>query len=426
MFKLFGKKKSKPSMRRSTLPSEKTKKGEPSYPLLLITVFMSLSGLLMVFSASAVIAYIYDNGDTFFFLKKQVIWILIGSVLAFTLYKLPLAALRKFSYVLIAASIVLLLYTIPEAVFKVEMPFVKTLNGATRWIDLGFFDLQPSEVFKFAVVLFTASYMTMSEATKKTIDKIVKSKEKSPFWHFVYSGFFSLLPIIAVGTGSLLILLQRDLDTIVIIILSFLVVYYIGGTTRWHTIMAQLVLIGSLIGGTLASVLEPYRRSRVNAFVQILLHGEPSEVSKAGESFQVWNGLIAIGSGGLFGVGYGESRLKLFFLQEAAYTDSIFAIIGEEFGLFGTLLVVFGFIYFLSIGLKIAKNASSRFGSLLAVGFTSWIVIQAFLNIAANLAIIPFGGIPLPFFTYGGSNTMMILMAVGILLNISRIQKVTR
>jgi len=426
MFKLFRKKKSKPTMKRSLLPSEKTKKGEPSYPLLLLTVFMSLSGLLMVFSASAVIAYIYDNGDTFFFLKKQILWIFIGTILAIILYKLPLGALRKFSYFLIVISIILLLYTIPEALFHIEVPFVKTLNGATRWIDMGFFDLQPSEVFKFAVVLFTASYMTMSESTKKSLDKLVKSKEKSPFWHFIYSGFFSLLPIIAVGTGSLLILLQRDLDTIVIIVLSFLVVYYIGGTTRLHTLMAQLVLFGSLIIGTLASILEPYRRSRVSAFVQILLHGEPSEVSKAGDSFQVWNGLIAIGSGGLFGVGYGESRLKLFFLQEAAYTDSIFAIIGEEFGLFGTLLVVFGFIYFLSIGLKIAKNSPTKFGSLLAVGFTSWIVIQAFLNIAANLALIPFGGIPLPFFTYGGSNTMMILMAVGILLNISRTKKAAR
>ncbi len=426
MFNIFRKKKTKPTLKRSVLPSEKVKKGEPSYQLLLLTVFMSLSGLLMVFSASAVIAYIYDNGDTFFFLKKQILWIAIGTILAFILYKIPLNALRKFSYVLIIVSILLLLYTIPEAVFHIETPFVKTINGATRWIDLGLFDLQPSEVFKFAIVLFTASYMTMSENAKKTIDKIVRSRQDSPFWHFIYNGFFSLAPIVAVSIGAILILLQRDLDTIVIIVLSFTVVYYVGGTNRLHTLMAQLVLLASLIGGTLASLLEPYRRSRVSAFVQILLHGEPSAASKAGDSFQVWNGLIAIGSGGLFGVGYGESRLKLFFLQEAAYTDSIFAIIGEEFGLFGTLLVVFGFIYFLSLGLKIAKNSPSKFSSLLAVGFTSWIVIQAFLNIAANLALIPFGGIPLPFFTYGGSNTMMILMAVGILLNISRTRKVTR
>ncbi|MEP7104170.1 MAG: putative peptidoglycan glycosyltransferase FtsW [Candidatus Dojkabacteria bacterium] len=423
MFGFLRRKKKKATIYRAA-PKKNNTKGEPSYPLLILTIILSLSGLLMIFSASAVIAYIYDEGDTFFFLKKQVLWIVIGSILALVLYFLPMSSLRKFSYILLTVSLCLLAYTIPEAIFHVDMPFVKTLNGATRWIDMGFFDLQPSELFKFAIILFTASYMTMSESTKKIIEKIIASKKNSEVWHFIYSIFFSILPIIAVGIGSILILLQRDLDTIVIIVLSFLVVYYIGGTTKLHTIMTQVVLFVSLIVGTLASVLEPYRRSRVNAFIQILLHGEPSEASKAGDSFQVWNGLIAIGSGGLFGVGYGESRLKLFFLQEAAYTDSIFAIIGEEFGLVGTLFVVFGFIYFLSQGLKIAKNAPDKFTSLLAVGFTSWIVIQAFLNIAANVALIPFGGIPLPFFTYGGSNTMMILMAVGILLNISRNKKI--
>ena len=119
-------------------------------------------------------------------------------------------------------------------------------------------------------------------------------------------------------------------------------------------------------------------------------------------------------------MGYGESRQKLFFLQEAAYTDSIFSVFAEEFGLLGSLILVFGYFYFMALGLQIARNANNKFLALIAIGVTAWICIQAFLNIAANLALIPFGGMPLPFFTYGGSNTITTLMAIGILLNVSK------
>jgi cell division protein FtsW len=172
--------------------------------------------------------------------------------------------------------------------------------------------------------------------------------------------------------------------------------------------------------GLAATLLASYRMSRFQSFLQILINGEPSNTFKRGESFQVWNGLVALGLGGLLGVGYGQSKQKLFFLQEAAYTDSIFSIVGEEFGLLGTLAVILGFLVILSIGLKIAKEAPNKYLFLFASGITAWIIIQAFLNIAANLALIPFGGIPLPFLTYGGSNTIMILIGVGLLLNISK------
>lgn len=420
---MFGRgKKKKPIMRRSSVYIEPKRK-EPNYPLILLVIFLTIFGLLMIFSSSAVISYIYYEGDTFYFFKRQIIWIVIGTVLGFIAYLIPTKSYRKIGQISIVFSLLLLLYTLPEALFGVEVPFVKTLNGATRWIDLSFFDLQPSEIFKLAIVLFTASFMTMAKDVEKGIKKFIDSKADSQIWYSILVIGYTFFPIIVVGLGSLMILGQKDLDTIVIIVLSFLVVYYVGGTTRFHTIVSYLVLVVSLVVGALASLFVGYRKSRINAFVQILLYGEPSDASKAGESFQVWNGLIAIGSGGLLGVGYGESRLKLFFLQEAAYTDSIFAIIGEEFGLFGTLLVIIAFLLFLSFGLKIAKEAEDRFSSLLAVGITSWIVIQAFLNIAANISVIPFGGMPLPFFSYGGSNTIMILIGVGILLNISRNSK---
>jgi cell division protein FtsW len=185
-------------------------------------------------------------------------------------------------------------------------------------------------------------------------------------------------------------------------------------------IVTSSLLIVSAIMGLAATLLASYRMSRFQSFLQILINGEPSNTFKRGESFQVWNGLVALGLGGLLGVGYGQSKQKLFFLQEAAYTDSIFSIVGEEFGLLGTLAVILGFLVILSIGLKIAKEAPNKYLFLFASGITAWIIIQAFLNIAANLALIPFGGIPLPFLTYGGSNTIMILIGVGLLLNISK------
>jgi cell division protein FtsW len=420
---MFGKKKIRthPARVRETVSSPGMT--PINYALILLVIFLTIFGLLMVFSSSAVISYIYYDGDTFYFFKRQIIWIIIGVVFATIAYFIPVKTYRTFSVILLGISLLLLLYTLPEAIFKLEMPFVKTVNGAARWIDLGFFDLQPAEIFKLGIVLFTATFMTMSKETEKVFKKLIDQYKRSQVIYSALVIIYTFFPIIVVGLGSLMILGQKDLDTIVIAVLSFLVVYYIGGTTRLHTISSYLVVIMSFIIGSIASLFVGYRKSRVNAFMQIILYGEPSDASKAGESFQVWNGLIAIGSGGLFGVGYGESRLKLFFLQEAAYTDSIFAIIGEEFGLMGTLLIIVGFLFFMTLGIFIASTAEDKFSGLIAIGITAWITIQAFLNIAANISVIPFGGMPLPFFSYGGSNTIMILVGIGILLNIGKNSK---
>jgi cell division protein FtsW len=391
--------------------------------MIFLTVLFLVCGLLMIYSASALIAYIYQDGDTFFYFKRQIIWIVIGSFLGFIFYNLSPKQLRFIGQLMLIGGFVLLLYLIPEAVFHVEFPLVKTLNGATRWIDLKFFDLQPSEFIKFPLVIFTASWLSFPKKIPGWIEDFKKSND------VVYSSLvamFVFFPFIILGLVSLLILLERDLDTLVIIVLTFLTIFYVAGTTTQHSLITVFTIIGSLIGGTLAMLLEPYRRARVDAFVDIVTKGQPSSESILSDSFQVWNGLIAIGSGGIasasifFGLGYGESKQKLFFLQEAAYTDSIFAIIAEEFGIIGALVVILGFLYFASLGVKIAQNAKDKFSANLAIGLTAWIVIQAFLNIAANLAVIPFGGMPLPFFTYGGSNTIMILIAVGTLLGISK------
>lgn len=377
----------------------------------------------MIFSASAVIAFIYEGGDTFYFFKRQILWIIIGAFLGFILYRFPVYKFRRLSFWMLIVTIFLMLYLVPEALFNVDMPFVDTINGATRWINIGITTIQPSEIAKLTMVLFAASWFTMSEKKKMQIESYIKKQKDAPLWQSILTLGYKTFPFIMLGIVIALVLIQKDLDTVVIITLIFLSIFYLSGQGKKHTFVTMFLLTSAAIMGFIATIVTTYRLSRFQSFLQILFYGEPSNTFKRGESFQVWNGLIALGLGGIFGVGYGQSRQKLFFLQEAAYTDSIFTIVGEEFGLLGTLAVILGFLIILSIGLKIAKEAPNKFQFLLAAGITSWIAIQAFLNIAANLALIPFGGMPLPFLTYGGSNTIMILLGVGILLNISKKRK---
>lgn len=412
-------KKPKPVIRRAkAVEDKKTQTDRPSIPLLGTTVSFLIAGLLMIFSASAVLAFVRYE-DTFYFVKKQIIFIVIGFSVAYVLYKMKYLQLRYLSKVLLIIGTILLIYLIPQSLLGIELPGVVTLNGATRWIRIpGLFDIQPAELAKIVIIMFTSLWLTRGDKTKLKHEKWVKGYKDNeflyPFIKFGYSNF----PLVVVALTSFFILLERDLDTIVIIVLTFFAIYYASSTSKKESRFILILLSLALIVGVAASILEPYRRERVQSFVEILVNGEPE--NKQGGSFQIWNGLIAIGSGGIFGVGYGESRQKLFFLQEAAYTDSIFAVFAEEFGLIGSLILIFGYFYFMSIGLQIAKNSKNKYLAYMSIGVTAWISIQAFLNIAANLAIIPFGGMPLPFFTYGGSNTITTLMGIGLLLNASK------
>lgn len=408
----FKKKPSKQKVHREITNRKKEKRFVDSRLVALVVIF-SISGILMIFSASA--AQAGDNPDfgydSFFLVKRQIIWVLLGSFLAIFLYYIPLPSFRNLSAPMLAVGIILLIVLVPEAVFKIDMPLVKTLNGATRWIDLGAFDLQPAEFIKFAFVVYLSAWLTRkNDGSKSKISSDQIMNVVLPF-------------IILLGSISLLVLAQKDLDTTAIIVLTVLTVYYIAGTDRVHTYTVFGILLFSLIFGSFAITQEDYRRGRVTSFWEILINGEPSTSSKLDESFQNWNGIVAIANGGLFGRGFTESRYKLGFLQEAAYTDSIFAVIGEEFGFVGAMLIILGFLFFASVGYEIAQKAPNKFASLLATGMTSWIIIQAFLNIAANLAVIPFGGMPLPFFSYGGSSTIAIFMAVGVIANVSKYAK---
>lgn len=386
-----------------------------------LTLILLAGGLLMIFSASALLSY--DRyGDTFHFLKLQLMWIAVGSISMTFFIVVPLSVLKHLSTLMLAGSIVLLLYILPEALFGnsvenidgsitnsgLQMPFVVARNGATRWIEFGSFSFQPSELVKFSFVLYLAAWLSKDfKLDQKKLSADHAKKVLIPFAGLV-------------GTVSLLILAQRDFDTAVIMFLTLMAIYYVAGNSRIHTQGAVLLLTCAIIVGSIALVVEPYRFSRIQVFADLFINGEPTTVDSRDEAAQQWSAILGCGSGGLFGKGYNEADIKNGFLQDAAFTDSIFIVICEEFGFVGSATVTLGFLYFAIIGYGISIRAPDKFSVLAGIGATSLIAIQGLLNIAANLSLIPFGGMPLPFFTYGGTATITAMMAVGLLLNISR------
>jgi len=440
---LFGRKKKKTSglpalNSRISLPKNRSgatktnHKGRPDWPILAVAVFLTLFGLLMIFSASAFLSLQNKdfNYDLFYIFNRHIIWIIIGTVLAFIIYKMPILSLRKLSIVAIFVLLAIMIYMVPEALSSVidvqtgrkaiELPLVNTLNNGTRWIDLGIFDMQPAEFIKIPIIIFSAYWFTLGEKEKKRIDDFLKKYKDKEFLHLILSTGAYLIPFIILGLIVLLVLTQRDLDSAVVIALPVIAIYFAATTSKQQVYTLLGILFVGFIAGYLLITQQDYRKERFDAYTQIIVDGQPDLKVQADNGYQAWNGLIAIGSGGLFGKGYNESRQKFYYLQEAAYTDSIFAVTAEEFGLAGSLAIMLGFLYLGSRGFKNAAESSSKFESLIIIGITTWIISQAFLNIAANLSLIPFAGMPLPFFSYGGSNTLMILLGIGLMLKLSR------
>lgn len=373
--------------------------GEPDFVLLSIVIILVILGLVMVYDASVIVAS-ENFGDQFRFLKFQLIWVLIGTVFAFFAYVFDYHNYPKLIIPAIVTTIVLL------ALVVVAGPLI---FGSRRWFDLGFVNIQPSELAKLTFTIYLACWLAKQKQRvgklKEALNDHIK-KELVPF--------ALILTIIC-----FLIVIEPDLGTTAVVGATALTVYFVSGTDIIHTIGAFMIIgVMSLIG-VIAAMISPYRLRRVQTFVETMKSGHVPDPFGAG--YQINQVLIAIGSGGLFGVGFGESRQKFFYLVgNSAFTDTIFAVFAEEFGFVGDVLLIFAFLMFITRGIKIAQAAPDRLGSLLAMGITIWIGLQAFLNIAANIALGPLTGIPLPFFSYGGSSMVVILIAVGILLNVSR------
>lgn len=343
-------------------------------------------GIIMVYSSSAVKGYVqYD--DPYHFLKMEVIWVGIGLAAMVMAMRLDLQFLRRFAKSALILAIVLLI--------MVKIPGVgRRVNGADRWIGLGPLSIQPSEVIKLAMVLVMAHLLALNPHKIKSFRK-------------------GLLPILGLlGLIAGLIMLQPDLGTTLAI----------AGTTFFMLIAAgarvshMLALGGSGLGLVVAAIAAaPYRMRRITAFLDPW--ADPS-----GKGYQTIQALLALGPGGLFGLGLGQSKQKFLYLPEN-HTDFIFAMIGEELGFVGASLVVILFFLFAWRGFRVAMGAPDAFTGLLAVGLTAMVSIQAMINMGVVSGVLPVTGITLPFLSYGGTSLVFTMLGVGVLLNISRESK---
>lgn len=343
-----------------------------------LTILLSVLGVLAVSDASAPQA-LEVFSDPYFFARQQVIWAFIGLFGMMVATRIHYTNWKRLAPVIGLVCVVLLI--------AVLIPGIGSkLLGARRWLSLGLFALQPSEFAKFATALVIARL----------------ADDKYPISYIV--GF--------VGLVCALVMLQPDLGTTIVIAGIGVAQLFVSGMAL--TQLISLGALGALVTGFLIMVSD-YRRARLMTFLE-------SSSDPLGNSYHMRQILIALGSGGIFGVGIGQSRQKHLFLPETA-SDSIFAVIAEETGLIGSLVVVFLLTFFVLRVLKIAKNAPDNFGRILGTGIAIWFMAQTFLNLSSVNAITPLTGIPLPFFSYGGSSLIMILFATGIILNISRYSK---
>lgn len=352
--------------------------------ILLGAIFALLTiGMVMVYSSSAVKGYIqYD--DPYHFLKMEVIWVILGLAAMAATMRLDLQVLRRFAKPALILAIALLI--------MVKIPGVgRRVNGADRWIGLGPLSIQPSEVIKLSMVLIMAHLLAINPYKIKSFRK-------------------GLLPILGLlGLIAGLIMLQPDLGTTLAI----------AGTTFFMLIAAgarvshMLALGGTGLGLVVAAIAAaPYRMRRITAFLDPW--ADPS-----GKGYQTIQALLALGPGGLFGLGLGQSKQKFLYLPEN-HTDFIFAMIGEELGFVGASIVVILFFLFAWRGFRVAMGAPDAFTGLLAVGLTAMVSIQAMINMGVVSGVLPVTGITLPFLSYGGTSLVFTMIGVGVLLNISR------
>ncbi len=347
------------------------------------TLCLLALGAIMVYSASSAESLLDGSGDPSYYLKRYVALAIVGLVVLHFASRHGLSVVKAVTPVLLLASFVL--------TALVMLPGVGvTVNGATRWLGAGPLQFQPSELLKLSLVLFAVQLLAARPSATRSLGGLSKPL------------------LIVVGLGCALLMKQPDMGTTMVVCFTIGVLLFLAGT--------PVRLLGAIGGSAaalalLVALIEPYRRERLTAFLD--------PWSDAGDTgFQSVQSMIAIGSGGPVGVGLGESVQKIFYLPEA-HTDMILAIIGEELGLVGIVSVVclYGLIAY--AGFRAAKHARDRYSKLLAAGITGLILCQATLNMFAVMGLAPLTGIPLPLISYGNSNLIVVMAAMGLLLNVA-------
>ena len=350
--------------------------------IFIATLSLVSFGLVMIYSSSSILA-MEKYGDEYYFLKKQMIFAVVGVLIMVFLSRLKYEYLRKIAYCGIALCIILLvLILIP--------PIGVKRGGAARWLGLGFFTFQVTELVKILFVVFLAHFLTKAVAHIKDFKKGILIPTAVT------------LPIIG------LIMLQPDFGTAIIISVVFMIMIYLAGGRILHLSLMTVPLIA---GAVTMVIMKPYRMQRWLAFL------DPWKDAQ-GKGFQIVQSWISFGSGGPFGVGLGDGMQKLFYLPEP-HTDFILSVVAEEVGFIGVALVIVFFIFLVFQGFVITFKSPDLFGTMLAGGLTTLIALEASINIAAVVGLIPTKGLALPFMSYGGSSLVMSLAAVGMLLSVS-------
>lgn len=358
-------------------------KNKPDFLFLFVVFALIFFGIIMI-SSSSIVVSLEHTGKNYTYVFKQIISFIFGLVAMFATYQIDYKFWKKNSLWMIVATLILLV--------MVFLPGIgKSAGGAHRWIGLGSSWFQPSELVKLTFLIYLAAWL---DNLGENVQNFTK-------------GFIPFALLISIIVG--LIMLQSDLGTTSVILFSSALVYFAAGADLSHMVVGAGGLIGAfaLLIGT-----SHYRQQRLLVFLN------PS-VDAQGAAYHINQALLAVGSGGWWGLGFGQSRQKYLYLPEP-HTDSIFAIIAEELGFIRSGIVIAAFLFLGYLGLRIAKNAPDRFSKLLAIGITSWIIFQAFINIGAMINVLPLTGVPLPFVSYGGSSLIVLMAAIGIMLNISK------
>ncbi|MEK7070673.1 MAG: putative lipid II flippase FtsW [Patescibacteria group bacterium] len=345
--------------------------------LFFLALLLAFIGLIFVFEASSVRA-LNETGNSFHYFKLQLVWIVLGiaALCFFSLFDYH--KLYYLSFPLMTLTIILLVLVLIPGIGS-------QAGGARRWLDLGIINFQPTEIAKFSVIIYLASWFT--------------HKEKKRFFSFL-----SLL-----GVLMLLIVLQPDMGTAIIVFFTGVIIYFLAGVELSYLI---LLIPGSFVAFYILTHISPYRLRRFTAFLN------PSS-DPLGIGYHINQILISLGNGGLFGRGFGASRQKYLYLPEA-HTDSIFAIMSEELGFIGSSLVIFCFFILTYKMFQVVRIAPDRLGRLLAGGILFYFCLQITINLAGMINLIPLTGVPLPFVSYGGSNLLVSFALIGILFNISK------
>ncbi|MCG2712367.1 MAG: putative lipid II flippase FtsW [Candidatus Omnitrophica bacterium] len=348
-----------------------------------VSIILVCIGIVMIYSTSAIYA-LENQGDSAYYLKRHLLYVLIGMFCAFFVMKADYHYFRKIAKPLLLVSFFLLILLFVPGI-------ARQVGGARRWFRLGSFSFQPSELAKFAMVIYAADFF---------------SRKKDVVTSFL-RGFLPVL--LVMGSMCLLIIVQPDLGTVLAIVSICFLMFFVAGVKLAHIlsfVLGSLPLLYILIFSV------PYRRKRILAFLDPW--SDPQ-----GTGFQIIQSLVAVGSGGFSGLGLGHGRQKLLYLP-AAYTDFIFSIIGEELGFIGTSSIIMLLIYFLLQAAKISLKAKDSFGQLLSLGLISCLIIEAVVNMGVAISILPTKGLPFPFISYGGTSLVFNMIYVGLILNVGR------